>query len=173
MDIKTLNNKVFIRGRIINSVRKKYDVEEKKHTVYFVVAVDRSEYPLLHNKDQYNYFYCYATEKLLMPYYLENVVQNFKMYDLVEIKGILDNVPSDKKVYANEVNKRALLSYVSTICLIDIKKIDETPKQKSDIIPVINRLRKTFGKETYVTFQENAFDKDAFGLEKDDELPDY
>lgn len=173
MDIKKLNNKVFIRGHIINSVRTKFDKVEKKHTTYFVVAVERDDYPLLHNKDKYNYFYCYASEVLLSPGYLDFVSKNFKMYDLVEIKGILDNIPSDKKVYANEVNKRALISYVSTICLIDIKKIEETTKQKDEIIPVLNKLRKTFGKETYVKFQEGAFEKDSFGLEKTDDLPNY
>lgn len=173
MDIKTLNNKIFIRGRVINSVRKKFDEKERCHLTYFVVAVERDQYPLRHNKDRHNYFYCYAYEKLLVGGYVEWVYRNIKMYDLVEIKGILDNSPSDKKVYAREVNNRALMSYVSTICLIDVKKIEEEPKDKDKIIPILNKLRKTFGNNTYVEFQEDAFEKDAFGLEKDDDLPDY
>lgn len=173
MDIKNLNNKVFIRGRIINSVRSKYLKDKKKHIVYFVVAVPRTDYSLLYNNEAFNYFYCYTSDILVSPGYTQYVRDTFKMYDLVEIKGILDNMPHSNTSKSALVNHRALSSYISTICIIDIQKIKDTHEQRNREIPLMNKLRKTFGMQVKIEIADDAFEKDAFGIENNNELPNY
>lgn len=171
LDFNKLNNKVAFNGTIINSVRQNYSKSTKEEYVYFVVDVDRNDYPLIYNHEKYNHFYCYASERLMGGTFLDYIRKEFKMYDKVQICGILDNMPY-RVSQAKEVNFRAKNCYLSAICIIDIKHLKEK-KANNDEIIIINNIRKNFGKDVNVEFDENAMKKDVYGFDDDMQLPDY
>ena len=171
LDFKHLNNQCVIEGTIINSIRQKYEKHSNEQVVYFVIASSRKEYPLTYNKEENNYFYCYASERLMSGTFLDIIRKNYKTYDKVKIRVILDNMPF-RQSSAKEVNQRAKYCYLSSICVIDIKPIEDKPKSTNNEIALINSIRKTFGTNINVEIQEDAFDKDYFGLDVDD-MPDY
>lgn len=168
---KDLNNKVYIDGTIINSVRQKFHKPSAEQIVYFVVAVKRQDYPSTYNTEPHNYFYCYASEKLMGGTLLDMIRNTYKMYDNVRVYGVLDNIPNQSSE-AKEVNFRATHCYLSAISIIDIKPSEKLKPNTDKEIALINNVRKTFGTDIEVTVSEDAFDKDYFGLEQED-LPDY
>lgn len=171
LNFKDLNNKVVIDGAIINSVRQKFHKRTQEQIVYFVVAVKRTDYPQAYNLEENNYFYCYASEKLMGGTFLDYIRKTYKCYDNVKIFGILDNMPVRKSL-EKEVNARAQHCYLSAISIVDIKKSEKLGENDNTARLVINSLRKQFGKDINVEFEENALEKDFFGLQQDD-IPDY
>lgn len=171
LEFKHLNNQCVIEGTIINSIRQKYEKSSSEQIVYFVIASSRKDYPLTYNKEDNNYFYCYASERLMSGTFLDMIRKNYKTYDNVKIRGILDNMPF-KNSSSKEVNKRAKHCYLSSICIIDIKICQEKPQATNNEIAIINSIRKTFGTNINVEIKEDAFNKDYFGLDIED-MPDY
>lgn len=167
------NNKVLLRGQIINTVRYKYDKKSAEYITYFVLAVTRQGLKTPYNYDDNNYFYCYGSEKVIGLSYCQDMKSKLSMYDMVEIEGMLENrINPQKQLKCKKVNFRALSGYISTICIVSYKKykVDETLKNKQ--IKIINSVRKTFGKNVNVEVSADAFDKDTFGIELDN-MPDF
>lgn len=171
LNFKELNNQVVLEGTIINSVRQKYNKESDEQIVYFVLGVPRTDYPLVYNKDEYNYFYCYGSEILMGGTFLDQMRKDLKMYQKINIWGILDNVPYQTSK-AKEVNYRAIHCYCSRICVTDYKIIKRSVEEKDKEAVIINSVRKLFGKDVEVKIDKEAMKKDYFGLE-DNNLPDY
>lgn len=169
-----INNKVYLKGQIINSVRLKFDKQFGCDIVYFILGVERELNNTAYNNDKMAYFYCYMSEKDTDRVSIQEIKKALKMYSKIEINGILENrYNMDKNIIAKEVNYRALNSYVSTICICDYKVFpDSNEYEKSKEIVYINSIRKTFGKNAEISFSEGAFDKNIFGLENDD-ISDY
>lgn len=168
---KDLNNKVYLCGTILNSIRQKYNKDTDEQYVYFTLSVDRQGYPTIYNHDEHNYFYCYASERLMGGEFLDKIRKNFNTFDNVCVYGVLDNI-QQKSSQSNLVNGRALQCYLSTICIIDMKPYAEKPTNSYKENLLLINARKEFGKNININVSPDAFDKDYNGLETDN-LPDY
>ena len=166
-------NKATLRGQIISPVRLRYSRRAKERLVYFTLAVSRYGLTTTFNKEPYNYFYCFASEKTDSLTFCQKAKESLNLHDIVQIEGFIDNrINHEKQLKTRYANFQALSGYISTFCFNSYKIIKVDEEMKNRQIALINSVRKSFDKNANIEISPDAFEKTTLGVESDD-LPDY
>ena len=171
-------NKVYLKGTIVTSPTLKFNTRANEYLLFFTLAVPRTK-PLYlkgQNFDEYNYFYCVLSES-------NHIMSNLKLYertymrmDYIEIKGCLDNRLNKKtQIDVKDVNYRTLNCFVSVIDVLAMKHAEEDRETEEVELnkKLLGKLQSNFGSDVSVKVAQDAFDKDYYGFNNEDNLPDY
>lgn len=150
----TLLNKCELIGRIISEPTLRYDERSDQQILAFTLAVSREGLPMSWNKDDYNYFVCRLTERLVGG---ENIVsaQNTLHYGMIiKVDGILESKPyTDRHIKARSIIVRACQAfnhYILVVGWADGRQyIEDIEKLKAET----RALREVFGTDADINWR--------------------